>query len=234
MDDDDDVEDDEPEAEEETPAPRKSRRALKKADDLDEEGDEESAFDDSLISQGWKEAKKNRPKGDWTNDFIFTEDPRIVKFLTAEPWTYGQHWVQREGKKGFPCRGKGCPLCKVGIKVSQKYVFSVVDLGEDGAEPTVVNLQVGVKLADQLEAFNDDPKVGPLTKFYWAMSRAGKGLKTTYTVLPVKDRDLEEDWEFDLDAIEDFLDTAEAPTPEKAITWYSAERLKEIADEAMD
>jgi hypothetical protein len=38
---------------------------------------------------------------------------------------------------------------------------------------------------------------GPLTKNYWALSRAGIKQTTTYNIAPVKSRDLMEDWGID-------------------------------------
>ncbi len=105
------TQDDDAADEDEEPAPRKrSRRVSVERDEVEEEGDEESAFDNSLINKGWGAVEKNAPKGDWTNDFKFTEEPQIVKFLDDEPWDYMQHWVQREGKMSFTCGGPGCPL----------------------------------------------------------------------------------------------------------------------------
>ena len=238
---DDEVEDEvEVEVEDdEEPAPRRSsakKRAprAKVEDEPEEEGDEEHEYDSSLIQKGWKEINKHQPKGDWTNDVRIGEDPVIVKFLDDEPFGYNQHWVQREGKKSFPCLGAGCPLCKVGVRVSQKIVYPVVNFGDDGSAPEVQNLTIGIQFARILDGYNEDNKVGPLTRLFWAISKTGKGLKTQYSALPVKERDLEEDWRFDIDEVDDFLANAEAPAPEKAVTRPKKSELQEIASEIME
>jgi hypothetical protein len=234
----DEVQGDSADEDEEEPAPRarkRSRRVSVDRDEVEEEGDEESAFDDTLINRGWGAVEKNAPKGDWTNDFKFREEPQIVKFLDDEPWDYMQHWVQRDGKQSFTCGGPGCPLCKVGVKVTQKIVFPIVNFGETPEdEPEVMNLVVGRRLLTTLEGYHKAKTTGPLTRLYWAMSKTGERLKTQHHVQAVKDRDLEEDWEYDLDAVEDFLSTAKAPDPKDAITWDSKATLKAIADEIME
>lgn len=228
---------DEDEDEDEEPArpARRSRRVKATRDDVEDEGDEESAFDNSLVHKGWDEVEKNQPKGDWINGFRFSEDPQIIKFLDDEPWDFMQHWVQREGKQSFTCVGPGCPLCKIGVKVSQKIVFPIVNFGASpDSEPEIQSLIIGRRFATTLRGYHEAKTTGPLTRLYWAVSKTGKGLKTQHHALPVKERDLEEDWEFDLDAIEDFLSTAEAPDPKAAINWDSKSALRAIADEVME
>lgn len=226
---------DEDEDDEEAPRRNVKRRASARDEEEPEvEDDEDHDYDSTLIQKGWKEINKHQPKGDWTNDVRIGEDPIIVKFLDDEPFGYNQHWVQREGKKSFPCLGAGCPLCKVGVRVSQKIVYPVVNFGDDGSAPEVQNLTIGIQFARMLDGFNEDNKVGPLSRLYWSISKSGKGLKTQYSALPVKERDLEEDWGFDLDQVEGFLDTAEAPEPEKAVSRPKKSELQEIASEIME
>ena len=124
--------------------------------------------------------EKNQPKGDWTNDFRFRDEPQIVKFLDDEPWDYMQHWVTRDGKQSFTCRGARCPLCKVGVRATQKIVFPIVNFGETPEdEPEVMNLVVGRRFAATLKGHHEDKRTGPLTKLYWAISKTGKGKKTS-------------------------------------------------------
>lgn len=246
----------EPADEEEKPARRSSRRsepeeeeekdekpaARKRRKDPEEEtGDEESAFDPALIARGWKEAKENRPEsvGDWTNDFRWNEDAQLIKFLENDPWTYNQHWVEREGKRGFPCiarNGRGCPLCSIGVKLTQKYVFTILNCSKE--PPTVELLQVGIQMADRIEDLGTDAKTGPLDRAFWAFSakpaKGGRRNAKVYTTQMVKDRDVEEDWEpLVLDDLFDAVDAAEVPEPKDAITWSAKAELQEIADEVM-
>ena len=53
-----------------------------------------------------------------------------------------------------------------------------------------------------------------------------------YSILPVKERDLAEDWGLDIDDIDDVLSKAEVPDPEKVLGKVTRRMLQEIADEA--
>jgi len=59
-----------------------------------------------------------------------------------------------------------------------------------------------------------------------------KGRKN-YLLAPIKDRDLAEDWEIDLDEALDAVDAAVVPNPKDAITWTSKEDLRKIAHESI-
>jgi hypothetical protein len=43
-----------------------------------------------------------------------------------------------------------------------------------------------------LKNFHTDPRTGPLSKHFWAVSRTGKGATSATAHQPVKERDLEE------------------------------------------
>lgn len=245
--DEDDDDDDEEEYEEEKPrrsAKRTSRPARSRHDDDDEEtGDEDSEEESAVIpiSRGRKEIKKNRPQSEASLAFFrMDEEAQLVKFLTDEPWSYDQHWIKREGKQSFPCIGKGCPLCHIGVKVSQKIVYPVLNLTPlKGDEPLVQSMEVGPQNDEALADFDADPKTGPLTRMWWSISRtekkSGGRKKYNYSFLPVKDRDLEEDWEIDLDEAEAAVAVAEKeiPSPKEVLGDWNRSKLQEIADEAM-
>ncbi len=113
-------------------------------------------------------------------------------------------------------------------------MFPIVNFGHSPEdEPEVMNLVVGRRLMTTLEGYHKAKTTGPLTRLYWALSKTGERLKTQHHVQSVKERDLEEDWEYDLEAVEDFLADAKAPEPKDAITWDSKAVLKSIADEIM-
>lgn len=240
---------DEDDDDDEEEAPPVKRRAKKKKarrteeDEYDEEtGDEEADGEDTVdvpISRGRKQIKKNRPKGEGGEMFFrWDEEPQVVKFLEDEPWSYDQHWVQRKGKQSFPCLGSKCPLCAIGVKVSQKVVYSMLNLSKE--EPKVQVLEVGVQLDDTLAAHDADKKTGPLDRLYWALSRTERsgasrgGAKYNYVITPVKARDLEEDWDIDVDRADAALDKAEAPEPQTVTGKWTRTMLQDIADEVMD
>jgi hypothetical protein len=80
--------------------------------------------------------------------------------------------------------------------------------------PSVQILTAPITLARQLQAANDDPKLGPLSKYYWAVSRLGTGRDTQYTVNRVKATDLAEDWELDASEFAAMLEDAVPYGPE--------------------
>lgn len=250
---DEDIEDeDEDDEEEPAPAARRRRPAAKKAEekpvtrrrrseDDDEDSDDETAV--IPISRGRKEIAKNRPVGDGNAAFFrWNEEPQLIKFLDNEPWAYNQHWVTRDGKQSFPCLGKGCPLCAIGVKVSQKLVYPILNLTPAGVaseEYISQTMEIGPQLDETLAGYDSSSKTGPLTRLWWSVSRtegarsSGRRKKYNYVFTPVKDRDLEEDWEIDLDEAEDAVSAAEIPDPKDVLGEWNRAQLQEIADEAM-
>ena len=63
-------------------------------------------------------------------------------------------------------------------------------------EAVIKSYEVGPRVIDQLKNFHTDPRTGPLSKHYWAVSKTGKGATTATSHQLVKDRDLEE-WGID-------------------------------------
>lgn len=256
-----DIEDDEDADEEEKPAPPARRRSAAKSKPVEEDeeeekpvrrrsskrdeetGDEDSDDEPAVIpiSRGRKEIKKNRPTSEASLAFFrWDEDPQLIKFLDNDPWSYDQHWVTREGKQSFPCLGTGCPLCAIGVKVSQKIVYPILNLTPPkGDDFLTQSLEVGQTLDDTLAAHDASTKTGPLTRLWWSVSRTegarstGKRKKYNYVFTPVKDRDLEEDWEIDLDDAEDAVAEAKIPDPKTVLGEWNRAQLQEIADEAM-
>lgn len=226
--------------EEEEEKPRR-RPAVRDEEPVDETGDEDADEPETIIpiARGRKEIGKSRPSSDsgsiyfrWGDD----GDVQVVKFLDAEPWGYGQHWVTREGKKSFPCLGPGCPLCEVGVKVSQKVVFSVLNLSTP--EPIVQAFEVSPTLDDILTAYDSDKKTGPLPRLYWALSRTKAARSSgfqryNYTFTPIKERDLDEDYGIDPDAIEVDLEGAKPLEPKTVLGAVTRRTVQEVADELM-
>jgi hypothetical protein len=149
----------------------------------------------SVIQTGWAAAKKAVAKSSKTfaTDFRFDEDVQLIKFIGNEPMSFMQHWVNRPGKKSFISIGEGDPLIAVGSKPDRKFAFTVLNLSDE--DPQLQLMIVGVRLCGQLEKLDSDKKTGPLNRpdMYWAVSKTGTGTKTSYTINPVKERDLAED-----------------------------------------
>jgi hypothetical protein len=166
----------------------------------------------TTVQAGWGAASAYlKPKKDsqYATDFRFSEQTQLVRFLEDTPFAvYEQHWVDRtEGKRSFVCLGDECPLCTIaGDKPRPKFAFNIVVLSD--GEPNVQILTAPPSFARQLQAANDDPRRGPLTKYYWAITRTGSGNTTQYTLDRVRSTDLAEDWELDAEPIEAFVKTA--------------------------
>lgn len=201
------------------------------------ENEDEVPARSSLVQSGWDAARRAQREsaqssGGYVTDFRFTEDVQLVKFMSAEPIAvYKQHWVQErkgQGRMSFTCAGAKCPLCtKVGHKPQQKIAFSIVNLSAE--EPIPQLLSVGVRAAGQLDSLNEG-RTGPLDKGYWALSKSGTGTSTTYAFVPVKERDLAEDWDIDPEDAAEVIDGID-PVDDSAIRVDTIDQLNEIAAE---
>jgi hypothetical protein len=60
-----------------------------------------SSDNSSIIQTGWEAAKKAAAKSTKTfaTDFRFDENVQLVKFISAEPMSFMQHWVNRPGQE---------------------------------------------------------------------------------------------------------------------------------------
>ena len=156
----------------------------------------------TLVRGGWGsvDAVKNADSP-FAQRLKIADEPQIIKFLDDEPYaSWRQHWIERQGQKSFVCIGdfddKGCPLCDSGDRPSVRIAFNVALL-IPGEAPVIKSYEVGPRVIDQLKNFHTDPRTGPLSKHYWAVSKTGKGATTATSHQLVKDRDLEE-WNIDV------------------------------------
>jgi hypothetical protein len=183
-----------------------TKPAVEAEDYLEEESEDATPKHGTTVQAGWGAAdaalKPKRESGDYPTDFRFSDQQQLVRFLENEPFAvYEQHWIEREGKKSFVCLGDDCPLCTIlGDKPRAKFAFNILVLSDEA--PNLQILTAPPTFARQLRAANDDPRRGPLTKYYWAISRQGSGPQTTYTLDRVRGTDLAEEWDLDPEAIE--------------------------------
>lgn len=219
-----------------------ANRSIDPEDYLDEsvEVDDEALLEDddedivpdrsSAVQAGWAAAKKAvEASSKFTTEFKFTEQQQLVKFVESEPFAvFNQHWLTRPGKKSFVCLGQDCPLCGIGDTPRNKTAFSVINLSAE--EPVVEMLLTSPTLTRQLASFDSDPKTGPLDRIYWAMSKTGQGQKTVYSVIPVKARDLADDWGVDVATVEEIADRFE-PLTSKVISLTPRSEMVELARE---
>ena len=212
--------------EEETPVKTAPRARARYYEDDDEvQNTSSSSAEDAprkgrVIRGGWGAVEQAKNANSmFAQRLLINEDPVIVKFLEDEPYaTYRQHWLERQGQKSFVCIADidpsgDCPLCKAGNRPSIRFAFNVVLLSAD-MEPMVKSYEVGPRVIDQLKNFHTDPRQGPLSKHYWAVSRSGKGATSSTNHQLVKERDLEE-WKIDALTDADFkVFSKQAYTPE--------------------
>lgn len=171
----------------------------KSQEEEDEEEEEETTSNSArVIRRGWGAAESvKHADSPYAQRLRVLEDPIVIKFLEDEPYaSYRQHWVERSGQKSFTCIAdidpKGCPLCDAGSRPSTRFAFNVALLSSD-SEATIKSYEVGPRVIDQLKNFHSDPRQGPLSKHYWAVSRSGKGATSATNHQLLKERDLE-DW----------------------------------------
>lgn len=202
------------EDDEETPVKTAPRTRYEEDDDDEQElTANKNAIKDAInggrarvIRGGWGAVEQAKSaNSSFAQRLVIGEDPVIVKFLEDEPYaTYRQHWLERQGQKSFTCIADidpsgDCPLCKSGSRPSIRFAFNVILLSPD-MEPMLKSYEVGPRVIDQLKNFHTDPRQGPLSKHYWAVSRSGKGATSSTNHQLVKERDLEE-WK--IDSLED-------------------------------
>lgn len=191
-----------------------NRPAVDAEDYLVEDAPDIAPKHGTTVQSGWGAAsavlKPKKEVGDYPTDFRFSEQSQLVRFMQDEPFAvYEQHWIDaiKEGRRSFVCLGDDCPLCTIlGDKPRAKFAFNIIVLSD--GEPNVQIMTAPPSFARQLQAANEDPKRGPLTKYYWAIARTGSGNTTQYTLDRVRATDLAEEWELDADEVSDFASTA--------------------------
>lgn len=184
----------------------------------------------TTVQAGWAAAsavlKPKKEAGNYPTDFRFSEQTQVVRFLDDAPFAvYESHWIDRsEGKRSFVCLGKECPLCLVlGDKPRGKFAFNVLVLTDE--TPNLQILTAPPSLARMLETANEDPRRGPLTKYYWSISRQGSGPQTQYSLERIKPADLAEEWDLNPDDIEALAQSATRYTDEVVYVTPQAELL---------
>jgi hypothetical protein len=202
------------------------------ADDVDSRPSQATATSTSVQS-GWDAAESLTVSSDFPTEVKFEDGKhQVFKFLDESgPFAiYKQHFLKQKtsGKRSYVCIGANCPLCvKLQERPENKRAFTVVTLNSlEGMQRQM--LISGARLYQALHAAHYSPQ-GPLTKGYWAIVRLGKGPQTNYTVTPIKERDLEEDWSISQEKASAIVESSEVYT-RGLIKEHSFEELDEIAD----
>jgi hypothetical protein len=231
-----------------TANPRSPGRPRPSEDDEEDEAEAESRShrrspknEVEELRGGWSAAQDTM---DSTSSFAQALKPeeksQVIKFLQDDPYVnYRRHWIERSTPQGKNTRsytclrsfGKDCPLCEVGDRAQAVAAFNVALIGDDG----VVSLKswdVGPKIFNILKGYANDPKIAPLTRGFFLVSRTGKKGTVNHQVIPVKPSALEEDYDIPVpdkaafDRLEKYeKDIVEVPT---------RKTLDEVAQEIAD
>jgi hypothetical protein len=187
---------------------------------------------DDIVKSGWEAAEKltSASSTDFPTEVRFTEgEYQVFKFLDNDgPFaSYKQHFLNKTGKRSYTCIGAECPLCiKLEDRPENKRAFSVINFSnEEGPKKQMI--VAGARLFQAIHAAHFSPQ-GPLTQNYWVILRSGKNAATSYTVMPVKERDLMEDWKIDPSVAAELV-AQMTPYTADVIQRHSVEELDEIA-----
>jgi hypothetical protein len=123
-----------------------------------------------------------------------------------------------------------CPLCEVGDKAQAVSAFNVALIGDDG-QVILRSWDVGARLFGVLKGYANDPKIGPLTKNFFIVSKTGTRNNVQYNVAPVRPSSLEEDYDIPVPDQSEF--DALTPYDGSIIDITPTRKLKEFAQELM-
>ena len=166
---------------------------------------------------------------DFPTDFKFSEEPQLIKFLGDAPFAvYEQHWIERpKGKKSFVCLGDKCPLCDIlGDQPRGKFAFNVLVLSGDTKGVQI--LTAPPTLARLIRKAHQDERKGPLSKEFWEVSRMGTGPTTNFTLEFVRGRDLAEEWELNMETVQELV-AAAVPFTAEVIRETPRSEMLEVA-----
>lgn len=206
--------------------------------------EDEDALPPAALRGGWSAGKQQaEATSDYAQSFKPDTKSQIVKFLEDAPYVnYRRHWIERNGANGVVNRpyvcpqtvGRQCPICDLGDKPQAVSSFNIAVIGDDGV-PTLKTWDLGVKLFNVLAGFHDDPKIGPLTRGYFAVSKSQsgsgsrKGGTTQTNIIPVKPTSLQEEWDV-VPPSQAELNALGLYTPD-VVTLPKRGELEEIAEE---
>lgn len=245
---------------EEDEKPTRSRRSRSRDEDEDEpderprrsrrrSGDEDSGRTRRSGTRGFGSySSKKRSSGDYATEFKPKDnDPVLIKILDEEPFdSYNQHWIDEMGqgeRKSYCCLDDpeyfgeaaedGCPLDDIGDVPKTFALFNILDLSNP-RKPENKVWAASPAVADILERAAKDKKSSPLNRedLYFEVEKQKKGKRYSWNIVPVKARDLQEDFDMDpleADELEEFSENLY--TDRTAVTKIdSYDDLAEIAD----
>jgi hypothetical protein len=178
-------------------------------------------------------SQKKRSTGSYADDFkVEANKPTLIKLLDAEPFdVYNEHWLDEFKGTGarlsYVCLDDeyftdedekyrdedgnvSCPLCGLGERARTKSLFNVLDL-TNPRKPEVKVWSTPPSVTDIFERMAGEKKTQPLDRedLYFEVTLNKKSNKFSWAVVPVKARDLPDDYDidpFDADDLNSFGD----------------------------
>lgn len=193
------------------------------------------------LRRGWSAGQQTMDSGSPFAQALKLENQiQIIKFLEDEPYvSYTRHWVKRSGPQGSVNRpyvclgsvGKDCPLCEIGDRPQTVSAFNVALVGDDG-EVSLKTWDVGVRIFGTLKSFGSDPKIGPLSRGFFAVSKTGKGNNAQTNTIPIRASYLSEEYDIEPPSAEALEKIGLYDTEDVQIPKLSD--LETVADELAD
>ena len=157
------------------------------------------------LRKGWSAGQQTMDStSTYAQSFRPEDKTQVVKFLEDEPYAnFRRHWLDTVNAQGaktvraYTCSlsfDEDCPLCEAGHKPQAVAAFNIAICGDDGT-PTHKSWDCGARLFNTLKSYANDPKIAPLTKGFFLVSKSGTKQSTTVNVIPVKASSLEEDYD---------------------------------------
>lgn len=213
------------------------------ADGDDEDDDTPSALP-RTIKGGWSEGKREQEASvPWAQTFRPDKTSQLIKFLDDEPYaSFRRHWIESTSREGgktnrpYTCLQsvkKECPLCKAGDRPSAVSSFNIVLLDNKG-ELTLKSWDAGARLFQVLQGYATDPKIGPLPRHFFLVSKSGEKATTQYNVSSVRSSALEEDYDIPVPTASDLEEIAKTKYKSDIVPIPSVKQMRELADEISD
>jgi hypothetical protein len=227
-----------------TPSKRVAKAPTNGHDDEEDEREETGASAPTMsaaskLRGGWTEGQRqNESTSSYAKSFRPEERMAAIKFLQDAPYvSYRRHWIDSVNDQGqkttraYVCPQSfddPCPLCEVGDKAQAVNSFNIALIGDDG-QVLLRSWDVGVRVFNVLKGYSNDPKIAPLSKLFYLVSKTGQKTSTQYNVVPVRAASLEEDYDIPVPSQDEF-DRLEPYKPD-IIQVEPVRKLRELAAE---
>lgn len=183
---------------------------------------------------GWNDVEKTSGStGDKQEYTKFPEGNTIIRILDTEPFSFWQHWLQKQ-QRGITCLGgqKTCPICRViaaqkasketpTYNSTQRHAIRIFNKTTNRME---IMVQGKGFMSNLLTLFTE---VGDLKSFDIKVVRKGSDTNTTYMFFPQSPSPLTPD---ELEKITEIDITAgfKAPTEEQMIQLMEGKTFDEV------